>query len=407
MNYLHLEAQLLHLCLKAVVTPNTNEDAINSILKKNINWPYFLKLTLYNRVIPVVWQCLKNHKNIPNGISIYFQAVINKLITHRLCRIQEFKYLLELLKCEQIPAIPFKGPVLGKYYDNPILREWSDTDIIVQKDDIVKVFDLLLANGYYCSNVKSLKELLNTSHSCNFYNKDSGSEVDIHWCFSDSYEGINYPMEQIWKRQTIEPFFDIQSPMLCPEDLILTTCLHHGLRNNWRELRFIFDFATLLNFHKELKWQKILVAANCLGMQRALLVGVSLANLFFQIEIPFQVRNAISENKTIEKIRRLICKGMFTNYNTFRRVLSDFRIKLKMRENLHAKLALFKHEFLPYLKPNGEDEKIITLPSFLHFAYYIIRPFRILWIYILSSPEGLSRIEMKPADSGVGVHHQL
>ncbi len=61
----------------------------------------------------------------------------------------ELQRILDIFKSHGITAIPYKGPVLAiQAYGNLAFREFGDLDIFIQKQDFLKVKELLLDNGY-------------------------------------------------------------------------------------------------------------------------------------------------------------------------------------------------------------------------------------------------------------------
>ena len=61
---------------------------------------------------------------------------------------RELLNLLTLFETHQIPAIPFKGPVLAaSVYGNLALRQFSDLDLIIHKQHVAKARELLVSAG--------------------------------------------------------------------------------------------------------------------------------------------------------------------------------------------------------------------------------------------------------------------
>ena len=57
--------------------------------------------------------------------------------------------LLNLFKKHELNVIPYKGPLLAIYaYKNLTLRQFDDLDIFVNKNDVLKIKEILISNGY-------------------------------------------------------------------------------------------------------------------------------------------------------------------------------------------------------------------------------------------------------------------
>ncbi len=126
---------------------------------------------------------------------------------------------------------------------------------------------------------------------------------------------------------------------MTPEELLLSTCIHHGVRNGWDELRFITDFSVLLNTHKQLNWDEMIVTAEKIGIRRAFLVGISLSNLLFGIIIPAQLNEYIAKDKQVDSIKFRIYHELFKVHN-LKRLYSIKFIKILLREQYSTKIIL-------------------------------------------------------------------
>src|SRR5260370_38643204 len=57
--------------------------------------------------------------------------------------------LLDLFAREGIQVLPFKGPTLAMAaYGNLALRQFTDLDLLIRKEDVLRARGILLENGY-------------------------------------------------------------------------------------------------------------------------------------------------------------------------------------------------------------------------------------------------------------------
>jgi hypothetical protein len=121
-------------------------------------------------------------------------------LTGALCQI------LSVLEEPQIVAIPFKGPVLATtVYGSPILRQFGDLDILVHKRDVLRVRDLLLAQGYhpYTPMTDSQEAAhLRARYHYNVLHDDGQVMVEIHWAFARRYWSLALDMTHVQERCT-------------------------------------------------------------------------------------------------------------------------------------------------------------------------------------------------------------
>jgi hypothetical protein len=380
------ETELLASCVRVHFSQKgINEEKIRALLQRDIDWTYFLAITSYNRVIPLVWKSLctfASHK-VPAAVTSTFKNAFFQIGKSNLLILHKLRTLLKLFEENNIAVIPFKGPTLGAFYSNISLREFSDLDIIIRKEDIFKVRELLISNDYLpCCNPNSLslEEIIERWHSYQFVSKDGTVEIDVHWCLADNDENINFPMDKLWEQSSRQSFLNRQVLMLSPKDFILSTCLHHGMRSGWNELRMIADFAFIVNSYKQLNWDEIILSAKSMGGYKTLLVGISLAHKLFGLDIPPQIKSEIVNNNSVKKVASQILKQLFTINNQDRKSLYMQRIiRVNIRDNFYIKLTLILTPLMNKLRPSSLDRNFIpiSLPSFLYFLYYIIRPFRL------------------------------
>jgi hypothetical protein len=385
MQFINTESELLICCIRAhFVQEKDNEEEIKSLLKKDINWGYFLSIACLNRVISLAWKSLDTigSPEIPQAVIDTFKKGYYQNAISNALHLDALKKILALFQENNIPVIPFKGPAIGVLYNNFSLRQHADLDIIIHEKDIFLVCELLTSNDYvpcYNPNNISLEDLLKRYHSYEFVKKDGTVGVDVHWCLADTEEEIKFCMDKLWENSIKKTFFGLQTLMLSPHDLILTTCIHHGMRNGWNELRLIADVALIVNQHKQLNWAEIIQSAKDIGTHKALLVGISLANQLFWIDMPPEMKEEALKSASVKRLESKILRQLFENDKEVDKDLFMQKIiRLQIRDNFYKKLLLLKNK----LKPGSMDKEYIPLPACLHLLYYIIRPFRLANKYV-------------------------
>ena len=369
MPYLKIEEKLLIYCLRAHFNQNSNnEEIIKTILENKIDWDYFISRSSYNKVLSLVWWTLNEVglEYIPKTVAYNLQSNFNKTTNQNQSKIIELKRLLILFKENNIPLIPIKGAMLAVYYNDISLRQWFDIDIIIYKQDFNKAYDLLVSHGYKPKlqhDEIQLSEFLNTNHSYHFINEKGIAEVDLHWSLEDEKDngGIHFPIQQIWENHVKQTHFDIEIPMLNPNDLILTTCIHHGLRTHWYTLRLIFDFAIILNHFKKLNWNEIISSAEKLKIKNTLLAGAFLAEKLLEINLPPEIKKIISKNTSIKKIEWIVYKKLFRDCNKQEIWISNLWIKIYSQDNFYRRVEFIITKLFLRLKPNIRDKKIFYL----------------------------------------------
>src|SRR5690242_13453450 len=132
------EFELLRLCARTVIDSETREN-IDRHLTAAIDWNFLVETAHSHRILPLVYRTFAESfiDRVPKVAmerlrsAFYANAKRNLSLTSEL-----FQILIEFEK-HNIPAIPYKGPILATaIYGEVSFREFSDLDVIVPKDRI-------------------------------------------------------------------------------------------------------------------------------------------------------------------------------------------------------------------------------------------------------------------------------
>ncbi len=123
-----------------------------------------ISLAIRHGVLPLVYQTLKSlpatrarpQGQMPLGcytlhaeILAAFKQQYLTIAQRNMLMSAELLRIMKLLEENGIPALAFKGPVLSQMaYGDITLRQYSDLDVLVKKEDIYKIDALLKAQGY-------------------------------------------------------------------------------------------------------------------------------------------------------------------------------------------------------------------------------------------------------------------
>jgi hypothetical protein len=388
---LNIETQLLLLCARPYPDEGIRKRIIELIQRENIDWENFLKISCLHQVLPLIHRAFDSLQQpvVPQPIMFILKNNYLGNALNNLLRTEELIRLLELFKENGISALTYKGPILASCaYGNIALRQFSDLDILIEKQNVFKARKLLVEEGYspdFQLTDNQISHLFKNCTEISFHCEKKGLTIalDIHWSLLQGYYRISYPFEQLWEHRCLHTFnhFEIPVMCLCPEDLFITTCMHHGVHEKWLGLKQICDLLALIDTYKQMDWGKIIRKTNEMGMEQTVLVGIYLANKILDIDIklPGSILKNISVDTDINSIalklfKLLINKANNKTQSIFARRLFHFHI-----HNKRSLLSRLSFKFYRMLQPNICDILLISLPSYFHFLYYLIfRPFRII-----------------------------
>ncbi|MDZ8108401.1 MAG: nucleotidyltransferase family protein [Nostoc sp. DedQUE12a] len=109
------------------------------------------RIAAYHGTIPLLYQSLKTtgKEAIPKTALTQLHNHYHTNASRNLFLSYELLNILKLFAAHKIRAIPFKGLVLAiSIYGNLAMRQFSDLDILVRQQDIVKAQELLIAQKY-------------------------------------------------------------------------------------------------------------------------------------------------------------------------------------------------------------------------------------------------------------------
>jgi len=342
---------------------------------ENIDWNYFFLLARRHAVVPLVYRQLKNI--VPQADLAQFKkhyqenAARNVVLTAELCR------LIKLLADAGIEAIPYKGPLLALIaYEDLALRRFVDLDVIVKKEDVPRARDLLLADNYTLSKSLTVAQqefLLRTQHNLQFSKDNRQLIVELHWEVAPHLFASTVQGDALWSNLVPFELNGLQVKTFSADDLLFSLCVH-GSRHLWERLGWICDVAELIS-RRELNWPALLDRAERADSERMFLLGLHLAEKLLETSLPPEVKQRCDSDKRLTSLATDIVAHLFNGPEhvpaTSREI---FKYNLGVRKTLSARARYLAHT----LRPTDGDLGGRALPARLNFAYYLMRPFRLL-----------------------------
>ncbi|MGZ8484954.1 MAG: nucleotidyltransferase family protein, partial [Candidatus Binatia bacterium] len=89
-------------------------ERIKALTRGEIDWPSVLRAALAHRVMPLLYKSLNTAcpDNVPQAVSKQLQSHYYANAAHNLLLAGELLKILRLFERHNVPAIPYKGPVL-------------------------------------------------------------------------------------------------------------------------------------------------------------------------------------------------------------------------------------------------------------------------------------------------------
>jgi hypothetical protein len=355
------EEELLVLC----ASPMRNDirtARIAHLRQQPLDWNRLDDLAGYHRLAALLRWELKSldagfHENAKNSL----------LLTRELVRV------IELLESASIPALPFKGPTLAlAAYHNLALRSFGDLDILVTREDVWRVRDLLQSAGYTAKvQVKPGLEsaYLNSYDELVMYGPDHAL-VEIHWAFVPPHFSFDLDFLNCWSRCVEISLANRTLPSLHPEDLLLVLAVH-GSKHCWSHLGLVCDVAWLVT-SQPLDLKSVLQRSRALGVHRMVLLALALASKVFGVPVPAERDEAVSP------LVDQIVAALFGKHHDESSIRDNASLHMRMRERRRDR---WRYMARLATRPGIEDWEMVNLPQSLNFLYSMLRYPRLLTKY--------------------------
>ena len=356
-------------------------------LAQGPDWDRLLALANRHGVMPLLYRSIS--KNCPQAVPQewlkrlmlqYMQnAARNMKMTGELLRI------LDLFEENGIAAIPFKGPALAQQiYGDIKLRTFTDLDIIVHKNHVLRAKEILLNEGYRTElKLNSYQEKLFLGSECELtlYHKGDKRKVEIHWQLIPRCYSICFNVELIWSQMGSISLEGRNVPTLSADNLLIALCIHGaGHRWNWNQLKLVCDIAWLVYFDRNLDWKNLMSHANKFNIERLLLLGLKLADALLGAKFPSELLNKAENDPAMESLVSSIVNHPQIYSQKQSKLAREFTFWLLAHEHFLDRLSCILRLSL---EPTAKDWILVPLPAQLYSAYYLIHPLRLVFDYVI------------------------
>jgi Uncharacterised nucleotidyltransferase len=371
------EHALLLSCSRTSVSPALS-DRIRLLAESNIDWSYLFRLGRRHAVLPLLFRQLQQHASmvVPEDQQHRLKTRYQENAARNVVLTAELTRLVKLLNNANIEVVPYKGPLLAQFaYGDLSLRRFVDLDVIVRKEDVLAARELLLADGYV--SAKSLSGvqqdvLLRTQHNLQFTKDDRQLIVELHWEVASHLFASSVDSDQLWQTLKSAELAGVKVKTLCVEDLLFSLCIH-GSRHLWERLSWICDIAELIR--QRIDWNALLLRADQTDTERMFFLGLRLAHQLLDCELPVRVRELVLADKHLDVLVDGIAEKLFDGAEHVPATSGEiFRYNMKVRKSWLSRMRYFVY----MLRPTDSDLSALKLPKGFGFAYYLVRPFRLL-----------------------------
>ena len=375
------EIDLLLCCARTRITPDITEH-IHSLVQQDIDWEFILKTSLHHRVMPLLYQSLKKTcpEEVPEAVLTRLQSYYLSNTKRNLRLTARLLEILNLFNDINVPAVPFKGPVLAKsIYGDIGLRQFSDLDILIHPNDALKARNVLMANNYQPELKLDDKQFciyLKTKEAFTFICDKRNVFLDLHSGLKagNSSFSIHPNIFNNHLKPVVIEGHKVKS--LPVEEMLLYLCIH-GALHCWTSLGGISCVAELVRSNPDLNYERLTRMVGKAKYERIFLLGLFLAQNFLGADPPQNIKNFLNQDPKIKSLATEVYRNLFHNNGTStnNEISDKFSFfHIKVRERFSEKI---RYIIQMWLYPTKVDWRRFPLPASMSFLLYLLRPIRL------------------------------
>jgi len=362
------------------------------------DWKPFARACDDHQVTAFVYCRLKNMRGTaPPDLLEHLRRRFYAISARNYALAKKLVDLTSLLQGEGIPVLAYKGPAVAMaVYGDLTLRQYTDLDVVVRKEDLVKAVRVLTSRGfepqpsfgrpqmtpYWCRPENPRH--VGMAQEIPFRAPDKTYFVDLHWQLGYAFwRPFGPDVEGAWNRVAEQDIGPGRVSTFCREDLFLALC-YHGTTHRWGILKWMLDIAQLLQEADKFDWSRIEeMIRDRPGARASASLGVLLAHEMLEAPIPVEALRILPATSRIHALAAAIReeillygKSSGSDHATLLQLETNSLVLLKYYAVwlFRYPVGLFREVFV---QVNSKDRAIVALPGSMRYLYHLIRPLRL------------------------------
>lgn len=363
------------------------ERQVREILDAPLRWDAVLERARAHDIVPLVYHHLVRDPQRPGMPEDVASALsegyrINQLRSKLLA--EELARLLRLLGENQAPVIPLKGVTLAAaLYGDAALRVSADIDLLVPEGEAVRARRLLLSHGFE-SSVPGAFFLGYQFPQC----ADSsllparggaGFPLDLRWRLRAHTPGDAEAVRDLWAESSVADYFGARARAMSAEWEFLYLAIH-AASHGWQMLKSLVDIHQIASSNT-VDWRKARQKADRFRLAEVVERTLGACSLLLGTPPPagFAARPLPSGVRLFPATPAPAGSWSAARFELY---------ALKLRRERLRTLAAF------VFSPSPAECRLVALPAWLGFLYYVLRPLRLAlkWIGV-----GVARLGPTPS----------
>jgi len=329
--------------------------------------------------VPTVWlDSMRQYARESSGLSL--------LLLAELLRIHE------IFEAEQLPLIPYKGPVLSWLaYQSLTGRTFIDLDFVTKQANISRATALLKAAGF-SAEFGPQEELAGRTGQAPgqyaFFHKATRAQVELHTEQTLRYFPVPLDFDRMSRRFIVVEIAGRKMRTFSVEDTLVMLCVH-GAKHFWDRLGWSVDVAELIKA-QPVDWALSLQIAAEMKSTRVLLLGLYLAHELLGARVPPPILERAQQDAAVRRLTDNVQAQFEGNADASPGVVPRALFRLRSRDGIGQGI---RHMLRLTMSPTELDRQSMHLPRSFASLYVLMRPLRLLRQYGL----GFRRRRKKPS----------
>jgi hypothetical protein len=263
-------------------------------------WEKILAAASQYGVVPILFHTL-NHVHsdlyIPQAIWTQMKHTYYRSAARNMRLYRELVKILSALNSQGISVILLKGAHLAEsVYKNLALRPMVDIDLLAHKEDLLKVHEILLQQGYTCADGRVSGHV----HLAP-YEKDNAIPIEVHFHITRPPVSQRVNPAALWERAHNNSYQGVDVLTLCPEDLLLHLCYHtcidHGFSNGFIPY---FDIVHILTWYEgRLNWDQLWERGTEWGIEKSVYLMLALTEKLLGFPVPKAIQKKMKPSQEV------------------------------------------------------------------------------------------------------------
>jgi hypothetical protein len=363
--------------LRLIARPQAQLQQARKVFDRGLDFSHLLLLSEIHGVRPSLVRFLESPQmaaGVPSGIRASLAAFRSRHLLTTLAMAGELRRLADLFVGNRIAFALFKGPVLAVTLGgDAACREYGDIDVMIPAKDVASAERLLSALGYgnpqgdpaFC------RWFLASQGQFRFSRPGAVAAIDLHWRFTRRHLPFPLDVAEIWGDLEPVSVGDREVPAITGANLALLLA-GHGTKERWSSLKWILDFALMIDRCPSLDWADIHRRARRRGCGDSVLLAFSMARHVLDVTAPACLAQQVDRSERVRRLTSACIAGLRAIHAHAGTTghLADLALCDASLDRLKSTLSLV-------MTPSPGDYGAMPFPRALWPAYYVTRPLRL------------------------------